>query len=182
MSLNLAAIGLFGVNLFLRAGQPDQGEIPVLSFLLSLVGVGTLLVSGYLGGTMVYDNGVGVGRHRRNTDMPDQTRDVSIFERQDGWVAVCDENDVKDGGTLRVDWNGKIIAIARQGGDVYAFQEFCTHRYGPLSEGRLFDGQVECPWHRSCFDMRTGKVTQGPAKVDLKVYSAAIQSGKIFIM
>lgn len=181
MSLNLAAIGLFGVNLFLRAGQPGQAEIPVLSFLLSLVGVGILLVSGYLGGTMVYDNGVGVGRHRRNTDMPDQTRDVSIFERQDGWVAVCDENDVEDGGTLRVDWNGTIIAIARQGEDVYAFQEFCTHRYGPLSEGRLFDGQVECPWHRSCFDMRTGKVTQGPAKVDLKVYSAAIRSGKIFV-
>jgi nitrite reductase/ring-hydroxylating ferredoxin subunit len=64
---------------------------------------------------------------------------------------------------------------------VYAFQEFCTHRYGPLSEGKLQDRQVICPWHRSCFDIRTGRVLEGPAKVDLKTYSATIRGGKIFI-
>ena len=130
---------------------------------------------------MVYDNGVGVGRHRRFTRTPRQTIDVSMFERQDGWVAVCDTDDVSDGETLRLNWKGKIITIAKQAGEVYAFQEFCTHRYGPLSEGKLFDHQVQCPWHRSCFDMRTGKVVEGPAKVDLKTYSVAIRTGKIFI-
>jgi nitrite reductase/ring-hydroxylating ferredoxin subunit len=138
-------------------------------------------VSGYLGGTMVYDDGVGVGRHRRDTDPPRRTLNVSMFERQDGWVAVCNADDLKDGETLRIDWNGTIIAVARVGGEVYAFQEFCTHRFGPLSEGKLQDHEVECPWHRSCFDIRTGKVTQGPAKVDLKTYSAKVKDGKIFV-
>ena len=140
-----------------------------------------ILVSGYLGGTMVYDDGIGVGRHRRLTRTPRQTIDVSIFVRQDGWAAVCDEGQLKDGETLRVSRNGDIVAIARQGDKVYAFQEFCTHRYGPLSEGELQDHQVICPWHRSCFDIRTGKVVEGPAKVDLKTYEAAIRGGKILI-
>jgi nitrite reductase/ring-hydroxylating ferredoxin subunit len=80
-----------------------------------------------------------------------------------------------------VDYDGIIIAIAKQAGEVFAFQEFCTHRYGPLSEGKLEDHNVICPWHRSCFDIRTGKVVEGPAKVDLKSYSTMVQGGKIFV-
>jgi uncharacterized membrane protein/nitrite reductase/ring-hydroxylating ferredoxin subunit len=181
MILNLTATALFGFNLFLRTSQLQLNTTPLIPLLLSVFGVGIVLVSGYLGGTMVYDNGVGVGRHRRYTRTPRKTIDVSMFERQDGWVAVCNAEHLKDGETLRVDWNGTIIAIAKQGEDVYAFQEFCTHRYGPLSEGKLDKHQVECPWHRSCFDIRTGKVVEGPAKIDLKTYSTMTRSGKIFI-
>lgn len=181
MILNLTATALFGFNLFLRTGQPEASRAPLSSLLLSLAGAGIILVSGYLGGKMVYDDGIGVGRHRRYSRTPGRTIDVSMFERKDGWVAVCNADDVKDGETLRVDWNGTIITIVKQGDEAYAFQEFCTHRYGPLSEGRLYDHQIECPWHRSCFDIRTGKVVEGPAKVDLKTYSARIRTGKIFI-
>ena len=181
MVLNIAAIGLFAINFFLRAGQSAPAALSLLELLLSVAGVGIILVSGYLGGTMVYDNGVGVGRHRRHTDTPRKTVDVSIFERQDGRVPVCNADDLPEGETLRIDWNDTIIAIARVAGEVYAFQEFCTHRFGPLSEGKLQDHQVECPWHRSCFDIRTGKVVEGPAKVNLKTYSATIRNGKIFI-
>ena len=35
--------------------------------------------------------------------------------------------------------------------------------------------------HRSRFDMRTGKVTQGPAKIDLKTFDAAVRDGKILV-
>jgi nitrite reductase/ring-hydroxylating ferredoxin subunit/uncharacterized membrane protein len=181
MTLNLAAVGLFAINFAIRGAQLDSAATPLPLILVSIVGVGLILVSGYLGGTMVYDNGIGVGRHRRFTRTPRTTIDVSMFERQDGWVAVCDVDQLHDGETLRLDWDGNIIALARQAGEVYAFQEFCTHRYGPLSEGKLRDYQVECPWHRSCFDIRTGKVVEGPAKVDLKCYSASIRAGKIFI-
>lgn len=181
MTLNLIALGLFAVNLWLRPGRAEEANISFIELLLSLIGVGILLVSGYLGGTMVYDDGVGVGRHRRYARTPRKTIDVSIFERRDGRVPVCAEDQIQDGETLRIDWNGNILTLAKQAGKVYAFQEFCTHRYGPLSEGKLQGHQVECPWHRSCFDIRTGKVTEGPAKIDLKTYPATIRDGKIFI-
>ena len=83
--------------------------------------------------------------------------DVSILVRHDGWAAVCDENELNDGETLRVKCDGNIIALAKQGGKVYAFQEFCTHRYGPLSEGKLEDHQVICPWHRRVLISAPGK-------------------------
>lgn len=181
MWLNLTAIALFAINYFLRFGQGDLARLPLLNLLLSVVAVGILLFSGYLGGTMVYDNGIGVGRHRRYTRTPRKTFDVSVLVRHDGWAAVCDEDALKDGETLRIDRNGDIIALAKQAGKVYAFQEFCTHRYGPLSEGKLQGHLVVCPWHRSCFDIRTGKVTEGPAKVDLKTYETKVQGGKILI-
>jgi uncharacterized membrane protein/nitrite reductase/ring-hydroxylating ferredoxin subunit len=181
MILNLSALGLFVINFLLRLNQLDLTATPLAYLLLSLIGVGLILFSGYLGGTMVYDDGIGVGRHRRHTRLPRRTIRVSNRTARDGWLPVCDDAEVQDGETLRVVCDGNIIVIAKQEGKVYAFQEFCTHRYGPLSEGKLQDHLVICPWHRSCFDIRTGKVVEGPAKVDLKTYSAAIRTGKIFI-
>jgi nitrite reductase/ring-hydroxylating ferredoxin subunit/uncharacterized membrane protein len=181
MALNLSALGLFAINLWLRGQQLELTRTPLIPLLLSLVGTGVILFSGYLGGTMVYDDGIGVGRHRRTTRMPGRTIRVSNRTAEDGWLPVCDDNELREGETVRVVCDGNIVAIAKQEGQVYAFQEFCTHRYGPLSEGEIQDHQVMCPWHRSCFDIRTGKVTQGPAKVDLKTYSTRIRDGKIFI-
>jgi nitrite reductase/ring-hydroxylating ferredoxin subunit len=77
--------------------------------------------------------------------------------------------------------NGTTITIARIKGRVYAFQEFCTHRYGPLSEGAFEGNEVICPWHCSKFDVRTGKVTAGPAKVDLRTFGVEERDGKIWI-
>jgi nitrite reductase/ring-hydroxylating ferredoxin subunit len=45
----------------------------------------------------------------------------------------------------------------------------------------MHNGEIECPWHRSRFDMRTGRVTQGPAKENLKIFSAKILDGKIAV-
>lgn len=73
------------------------------------------------------------------------------------------------------------MTIANLDDELYAFQEFCTHRFGPLSEGHFHNHEIMCPWHRSCFDVRTGKVTQGPAKVDLKTYQVMVQDGQICV-
>jgi nitrite reductase/ring-hydroxylating ferredoxin subunit len=94
---------------------------------------------------------------------------------------VADVGQLQEGGTLRADIDGKVITIAKVDGQLYAFQEFCTHRYGPLSEGALNATEIQCPWHRPCFDIRTGKVTQGPAKVDLKIYPVKMIGAKISV-
>jgi nitrite reductase/ring-hydroxylating ferredoxin subunit len=73
------------------------------------------------------------------------------------------------------------MTVARVGGEMVALQEFCTHRFGPLSEGCFRDGQVVCPWHGSAFDVRTGAVKRGPAKVDLRTFEAATRDGKIVV-
>lgn len=57
MSINLLVVVLWIVNAYLRHGNPQQLKLPML---LSLVAILLLLVSGWLGGKMVFEAGVGV--------------------------------------------------------------------------------------------------------------------------
>lgn len=57
MGINLTIVALYAINAWLRySGTPNTG----LPFWLSVVAIGMLLVSGWLGGKMVYLAGVGV--------------------------------------------------------------------------------------------------------------------------
>jgi uncharacterized membrane protein len=57
MGINLTVVVLYIVNAWLRHGNPESLNLPML---LSLIGVLLLIVSGWLGGKMVYEAGVGV--------------------------------------------------------------------------------------------------------------------------
>ncbi len=56
-----------------------------------------------------------------------------------------------------------------------ATQARCTHRQGPLSEGKLEGSTVTCPWHGAQFNVCTGAVLRGPAQVALKTYRVAVE-------
>ncbi|HVU36085.1 MAG TPA: DUF2231 domain-containing protein [Opitutaceae bacterium] len=176
--LNLIAIGLFAASAGLRYSSLGEPQTAAAPFIVSLIGVVILSYSGYLGGSLVYDDGIAVGRHRRRTRMPDSTLIIRTNGRP---VAIGEESALKVGETVRVDVDGVIATVARLKGAVYAFQEFCPHRYGPLSEGTFSGCEVTCPWHGSRFDVRTGKVTAGPAKIDLRTLPAEIRDGQIWI-
>ena len=54
--------------------------------------------------------------------------------------------------------NGEEIAVFRQrDGRLFATQNRCPHRQGPLSEGIIGNGKVVCPLHAHKFDMCTGE-------------------------
>ena len=179
MVLNLVAVGLFAVAFGLRMGAWDAARTPAMPFLLSLAGVGLLAYSGYLGGHLVYQDGIGVGRHRRPPRLP---RHTVLLKGPPGTPMVVSEAKLlQEGETLRVDANGVILAIARAEGRIFAFQEFCPHRYGPLSEGTLAGCTVICPWHRSRFDLCTGKPTAGPAKTELRLFEVTTRDGQIWL-
>lgn len=178
LALNTAAVGLNLVNYLLRGALwPGASPTPAIPLAMSLLAAGLVSYSGYLGGTLVYDGGIGPGQHRRRSPTPKQTLRLSPSAGRDGLIPIVRLDELEEGEILRVDYGGTVMAIARVGGQPYAFQEFCTHRFGPLSEGEIEDHQVECPWHRSRFDVRTGKVTQGPAKVDLRTFELVVEEG-----
>jgi nitrite reductase/ring-hydroxylating ferredoxin subunit/uncharacterized membrane protein len=183
LALNVVAVGLFAASLMTRWGRPDALRTPPVSLALSVIGFALIGVSGYLGGVLVFDDGIGVGRHRRRAGTPRRTLVANAGETDSlGFTPVADGGALAEGQTLRVDVRGTVIALARLGGAVYAFQEFCTHRYGPLSEG-CFDeqGHVRCPWHNSRFDVRSGQVVHGPAKVPLRAFETQVRDGRIWV-
>jgi nitrite reductase/ring-hydroxylating ferredoxin subunit/uncharacterized membrane protein len=179
MLFNLAAVVLFLISFFLRCGRLDR--LPLLAFIGSALGVGLILYSGFLGGRLVYDNGIAVGRHRRLSPTPTQTLTSSTPPAGDAFIPIAPESALPEGQTLRAEIEGTVIALVRLEGKIYAFQEFCPHRFGPLSEGCFHDHQVTCPWHESSFDVRSGAVTHGPAKVPLKTYETTLRAGQIHV-
>ena len=43
----------------------------------------------------------------------------------------------------------------------YATQASCTHIFAPLAKGKIVANcQIQCPFHRARFDIRTGKVIE----------------------
>jgi uncharacterized membrane protein len=58
MGLNLTVVALYVVNLWLRLQEAAHSTV----LWLSILAIALLVVSGWLGGKMVYEEGVGVGR------------------------------------------------------------------------------------------------------------------------
>ncbi|HWJ68192.1 MAG TPA: non-heme iron oxygenase ferredoxin subunit [Nocardioides sp.] len=76
---------------------------------------------------------------------------------------ACSLADVPQDEALAVTVDRYDVAVARDGDDVYALQDLCSHAAVPLSEGEVEDCTVECWLHGSRFDLRTGKPTGLPA-------------------
>jgi nitrite reductase/ring-hydroxylating ferredoxin subunit/uncharacterized membrane protein len=190
MILNLLMVAVYGVNLGMRALLLEASPTPSTPLVLSAIGVSLLTVSGYLGGHLIYAEGISVGRHRRNSPLPEETLRFSGADPSNApvdtasgyiFVPTIPADHLRNKETLRLQIDNKALVLAKIEGHFYAFQEFCTHRFGPLSEGSFHKDEVQCPWHGSCFDARTGRVTQGPAKADLKTYPGQLRDGKVCV-
>jgi nitrite reductase/ring-hydroxylating ferredoxin subunit len=53
----------------------------------------------------------------------------------------------------------------------------CSHAGGPLDEGCVVGGALQCPWHRSEFALSDGHVVRGPATSAEPVYDARVHDG-----
>ena len=79
MVLNLAAVVLYLINIWLRRDDLDRAEVASIPVILSLLDVGLVIVSGYLGWIMLYSDGIGVGRHRRKTSMREEMQSTQVI-------------------------------------------------------------------------------------------------------
>lgn len=75
---------------------------------------------------------------------------------------------------------GRSIAVFRQrDGRVFATDNRCPHRGGPLADGIVGGGVVICPLHAWKFDLRTGRCLD--ADVTLQTYAAHVVNGRIVV-
>jgi 3-phenylpropionate/trans-cinnamate dioxygenase ferredoxin component len=98
-----------------------------------------------------------------------------------GFAAVASIADIPEGGMKCVPVERARVVVAHVGGRFYAFSDICGHRNAPLSRGRLDGHIVECPLHFAQFDVRTGKLVDGPVSADLPVYQVRVEGGTIFV-
>lgn len=86
------------------------------------------------------------------------------------FVQVAKKSQVPENGVIGVQVEGKCLALVNLNGEIYALDDDCPHEAGPLSDGRIVGDEIECPWHRSRFNIKTGGVTMDPAETDVASY------------
>lgn len=104
-----------------------------------------------------------------------------VFALTEGFVKIADTTDIEPSHMKAVEVAGKKICVANIEGKYYANGNVCTHVGGPLAQGRLEGYEVECPWHGSKFDVRTGKPTRPPATTPEPTYELKVDGTDILI-
>lgn len=80
-------------------------------------------------------------------------------------------------------WDRKPVLVINYNEKFFALEPFCTHEELSLEDGFISDdGKIVCPWHGSVFDIQSGKVIDGPAKKDLKVYKVIDKGTEVEII
>lgn len=97
-------------------------------------------------------------------------------------VRVASVGDISGERPVCADADGKELAIFRRGGRYLALASSCTHKGGPLCEGRVRDGVVICPWHNSGFKIDTGEAVEGPATVGVATYAVEVHGDNLYVL
>jgi nitrite reductase/ring-hydroxylating ferredoxin subunit/uncharacterized membrane protein len=160
---NYAALGVYGLSyLARRRGRHARGKV------LALAGAGLLAATGYLGGHLSYAYGVGV--------------DTTAFQGSpEDWTDVAADADVQEGKATLVEVEGTPVLLSRVSDRVVAIFDRCTHRGGPLHEGRIENDCVECPWHGSVFRLVDGEVQRGPAQLPQPRLEVRLSGGRVLL-
>jgi len=168
--INVSSLALFALSWL--AGKKRRGALPLA---MQSIGTATLCVGSWMGGTLVYRNQIGVDHRYANAGKwQEETAgadDANALGEAAHGLAV---NQMK-----LVRFGGKRIAVGRTGKGYAAFQDRCTHKGGPLSDGVLMCGTVQCPWHGSQFDVHSGAVKSGPAKEQIATYRVDEQQNAV---
>jgi ferredoxin-NADP reductase/nitrite reductase/ring-hydroxylating ferredoxin subunit len=103
------------------------------------------------------------------------------LNKDNDFVKVANTSDIQPKQMKEVQLDGEIICIINVNEKYYAINNVCTHEGGPLADGKVEGYEVECPWHGSKFDVRTGEVTNPPASEPEPTYEVKVEGNSILI-
>lgn len=97
------------------------------------------------------------------------------------WIDIAALEDVPARGARVVKTRDGCVAIFRSASDeVFALDNTCPHKKGPLSEGIVHGNAVTCPLHNWVISLETGMV-QGPDEGQVTTYPARVKDGRILL-
>jgi nitrite reductase/ring-hydroxylating ferredoxin subunit len=154
---NVTALGLYTASL---AGSSRRGAA------LRLAGAAVLMAGGYLGGYLTLTKGVG----------PDQT----VYDPgPEDWTPAGDASRLQDRQPLRVVVDDTPVLLLRDGAELFAIHDRCSHRGCSLSDGSLEGDEIVCACHGSRFDRRDGSVRGGPATAPQPAFEVRVRDERV---
>jgi len=164
----LMVVGLVLVlaTLAVRATGPFDRAVPIA---FSIVALLVVTAGAFVGGDVVYTLGNMVNRH-------------AFRGAGTKWVALdlgglTDISDLPHATPTRARAGINDVVLLRIGTTVHALHAVCAHAGGPLAQGTVVDGCIQCPWHGSRFRLDDGRVARGPALYDQPAYEIRAAEG-----
>ena len=97
------------------------------------------------------------------------------------WVDVGALAAIPRQGARLVKTSAGCVAVFRAANDrVFALDDRCPHKGGPLSQGIVHDGRVTCPLHNWVIDLETGKAT-GADVGAARTYPVRVEDGRLWL-
>lgn len=97
------------------------------------------------------------------------------------WIAIGAIDDIPRRGARCVKSGDMTIAVFRTADDrVFALEDKCPHRNGPLSQGIVHDGCVTCPLHNWVISLETGQA-QGADEGSVITIPVKLEEGRVLI-
>jgi uncharacterized membrane protein/nitrite reductase/ring-hydroxylating ferredoxin subunit len=170
----LTVVGLFAVAWLIR----DSATSTPTTAVLALEGAGSILlgIGGWLGGTLVTRNLISVDHRYAQAG---RWKEESLGSREGQTVVVARKGELQVNQMKLVHLGGRRIVVGRTEDGYVAFDDRCTHRGGSLADGAMICGTVQCLWHGSQFDARSGKVRAGPAESPIRTYTLEQQGDEV---
>lgn len=75
---------------------------------------------------------------------------------------------------------GRIGVFRTADNEIYAIEDHCPHRGGPLSQGIVHGASVTCPLHNWVFSLETGKAL-GADEGSVKTIPVKVTGGRILL-
>jgi 3-phenylpropionate/trans-cinnamate dioxygenase ferredoxin component len=99
----------------------------------------------------------------------------------EGFNVVGKTADLAPGEMKFVAVDGERRVLANVDGSFFALKDVCGHRNAPLSRGKLDGHIIECPLHFARFDVRTGRLVDGPVSADVPAYEVWVDAGTVYV-
>jgi nitrite reductase (NADH) small subunit len=103
-----------------------------------------------------------------------------MIEKQ-AWVDVGALEDIPAAGARMIRTNAGCLAVFRTVDDaVFALEDRCPHRQGPLSQGIVHDRRVTCPLHNWVISLESGEV-EGPDEGSVRTIPVRVEKGRLML-
>ena len=96
-------------------------------------------------------------------------------------IRACALSELDDKKPLAVEVGDVTVVLVRDGDEVHALRDECSHASLSLSEGEVTRKGIECWLHGSCFDLRTGAPSSPPATEPVDVYAVRIDGDDVYV-
>ena len=104
-----------------------------------------------------------------------------MTRQESRWIDVGALEDIPVLGARVLKTRAGCVAVFRTGtNEVFALDDRCPHKGGPLSQGIVHDRSVTCPLHNWVIDLASGEA-KGADKGSVRTIATRIEAGRLFI-